>query len=61
MDNASSRPFAGYTLADLRLAVLRGYGTLAMIAEIERREAVAAGDLSKMTPSEKLRYNRVSK
>lgn len=55
MDNAFSRPFAGYSLADLRLAIKRGHDTPAMIAEVARREAVEAGDTSQMTASERLR------
>lgn len=55
MDNAFSRPFASYTLAQLEVAVAEGRGTPQMISEIDRRKAVSAGDASKMTPSERLR------
>lgn len=55
MDNAFNRPFSGYTLKDLQAAVAAGRGTAAMTAEVARREAVAAGDYSKMTSGERLR------
>jgi hypothetical protein len=55
MDNAFNRPFSGYTLADLKVFVAAGKGNDAMVAEVARRDAVAAGDLSKMLPGERLR------
>jgi hypothetical protein len=53
-----NRPFAGYTLGDLQGRVDAGNGTPQMVAEIARREAVAVGDFSKMTPGERLRAAR---
>ena len=50
--------FPGYTLAELRKMVAEGSTNPKMIAEIARREAVAAGDLSRATPGERLRINR---
>lgn len=60
MDNAFNRPFPGYTLADLRIAIAEGRGNDKMIAEVARREAVAAGDASKMLPHERLRAARAA-
>ena len=60
MDSAfKSRPFAGYTTQQLRdIASGETEGTRRqMEAEIARREKVAAGDESVMTPSERLRAN----
>lgn len=60
MDSAfKSRPFAGYTTEQLRQYCI-GVGREsdnrnAMIAEVARREKVTAGDVSVMTPSERLR------
>lgn len=58
MDNAFSRPFPGYTLPQLKAAIEAGNGTEMMAKEVARREAVAAGDISQMTSSERLRAAR---
>ncbi len=58
MDNSFNRPFAGYTLAELRAAVAAGNGSDKMISEVARREAVAAGDVGKMLPHERMRAAR---
>lgn len=59
MDNAfKSRPFPGYTLAELVAKVEAGNQDPRMVAEIARRKAVAAGDVSQMTPSERLRARK---
>ena len=58
MDNAFSRPFPGFTLVDLKTRVAAGVGSPAIVAEVTRREAVAAGDVSQMYPSERLRAAR---
>lgn len=58
MDAAFNRPFPGYTLDQLRHAAAAGNATDAMIAEVARREAVAAGDVAKMLPHERLRASR---
>lgn len=65
-----SAPFAGYATAELRLRVERAdNGTnpldpviLSRIrAEITRREAVMAGDVSQMTAGERLRFTQTGK
>ena len=54
-----SAPFAAYTSAELQAAINRGEDPrLAMRFEIARREKVAAGDVSVMTPGERLRHAR---
>jgi hypothetical protein len=59
MDNAfKSRPFPGFTLAQLIAKVEAGSTDPRILDEIARREAVAAGDVSKMTPSERLRARK---
>lgn len=67
MDAAfKTAPFASYTIAELRLFVRQGaphaadpIETIAkMTAEIDRREAVLAGDMSQATPAERLRAIR---
>lgn len=54
-----SAPYASYTTAQLKEFVADGGANLitrgVMVAEIERRAAVGAGDWSVMTPAEKLR------
>lgn len=58
--------YPGYTTAQLRLYVRQGapdsqdsVETIRLMkAEIARREAVAAGDESQMTPGERLRHSR---
>lgn len=55
MDNAlQTGRFPGYTLTQLKCAVAVGRGSPEMNAEIERREAIKAGDLSRRSPSERL-------
>lgn len=57
MDNAfSGRAFPGFTTAELIAKVEAGCADARIIAEIERRKAVAAGDISKMSPGERLRF-----
>ena len=59
MDSAfSSRPFPSYTTAQLVRIVESGMGSDQMRSEIERRTAVARGDLSKATAAERLRVAR---
>jgi hypothetical protein len=66
MDSAQNRPFSGYTTAQLKMMVDSNSVSInsmpdvkaAMIAEIARREKVAAGDLSVATPSERLRLQK---
>ena len=64
MDNFSSfneTPYPAYTLVQLKAFVVAGQGNEAMVNEIARREAVAAGDVSQMSVSERLRAKRVAK
>lgn len=57
MDNAfKGRAFPGFTLAQLVAKVAAGCDDARIIGEIARREAVAAGDVSKMTAGERLRF-----
>ena len=57
MDNAfSGRAFPGFTTAHLVAKIAAGEGTEKMVAEVARRAAVAAGDVSKMTNGERLRF-----
>ena len=51
----ASRPFPGYTTAQLKVIVAIGGAEAAVVAEIARREQVAAGDMSVATPAERLR------
>ena len=54
-----SAPFAGHTSAELQAAVNRGEDPrLAMRHEIARRAQRDAGDVSVMTPGERLRHAR---
>lgn len=55
MDSGQSRPFNGFTLAQLKakVAEIGDRASETMLAEIARREAVAAGDTSLMTQSER--------
>lgn len=64
-----SAPFSGFTTDQLRARVAadeRGETNLpdatynGMVAEIARREAVARGDVSVMTPGERLRFIRAN-
>ncbi len=60
MDSAfATAPYSGYTTDQLRQMVSRpSANARAMWAEIDRREKVAAGDMSVMTPGERLRHAR---
>jgi hypothetical protein len=59
MDSAfATAPYPGCTLAQLREAVAAGRGNMVMQCEIERREAVARGDMSRATQGERLRAAR---
>ena len=60
MDSAfATAAYPGYTTDELRQMVSRpSANARAMWAEIERRERVAAGDVSVMTPGERLRHVR---
>lgn len=60
MDAAfKTAPFSGYTTAQLtrflNVGAMDDAKANAMAAELVRREAVASGDRSKMTPGERLR------
>jgi sporulation-control protein spo0M len=59
MDSAfKAAPYSGYTTDELRQMVSRPSAKAReMWAEIDRRERVAAGDVSVMTAAERLRYN----
>jgi hypothetical protein len=46
--------FPGFTLAELVAKVAAGQGSEKMAAEIARRQAVAAGDMSKASDGERL-------
>lgn len=48
--------YPAYTTAQLEGFIAAGEGHPAMIGEIERRAKVAAGDVSVMTPGERLRH-----
>lgn len=63
MDSAfATAPYSGYTTDQLRQMVSRPSANAAkMWAEIERRERVAAGDVSVMTPGERLRHVRAQR
>lgn len=51
--------YPSYTTAELRKFAADGGGNAAMmLAEIDRREAVAAGDMTNATPGERLRALR---
>lgn len=59
MDNAfPTAPYPGYTTAELQAAIAAGRGNPVMVAEIERRALRDAGDVSVMTPGERLRHVR---
>lgn len=59
MDSAfKTAPYPACTTAQLRDAVAAGRGNPVMLAELERREKVAAGDRSVMTDGERLRVVR---
>lgn len=48
--------YPAYTTPQLMVAIKSGQGNDAMVAEVERRQKVAAGDWSVMTDGERLRY-----
>lgn len=50
--------FPSYTTVELATWIADGRGSPAMAAELARREAVEAGDVSQMTPGERLRRLR---
>lgn len=53
--------FSGYPTAELKLAIARGSSKAeAMQAEVDRRAARDAGDVSVMTPGERLRHFRAA-
>lgn len=59
MDNAfRSKPYPGMTLAQLEAVAAKGNADPRIVAEIERRQKVAAGDLTLMYPAERQRYCR---
>ena len=53
-----SKPFPGFTTAELRASVAAGTASLLVIKEVERRDRVASGDVSSMTDAERLRHAR---
>jgi hypothetical protein len=65
MDSAfKTAPYSGYTTDQLRQMVSNPSSDDAarnMWAEIERREAVANGDMTRATAGERLRYARTGK
>lgn len=67
-DNAfATARFPGYTTDELKTAYSRasigGEGSRCneLMSEIERREAVNAGDVSRMTDGERLRFQKTGK
>jgi hypothetical protein len=63
MDSAfKTAPYSGYTTDQLRQMVSKPSAKAReMWAEIERREAVAAGDMTRATAGERLRYVQTGK
>lgn len=63
MDSAfKTAAYSGYTTDQLRQMVSRpSANARAMWAEIDRRERVAAGDMSVATPGERLAYVKSNK
>lgn len=62
MDSAfPTADYPGYTTNELREFLRKKPDNAKMSAEIERRERVAQGDVSVMTPGERLRYARKAK
>lgn len=63
MDAAiKSHPYPGYTTAELLRLATDGHPAYdAMLAEIARRQKAAAGDISVMFPTERLRYAQQTK
>lgn len=61
MDSAfPTAAYPGHTTTELTAAIAAGRGTPAMIAEIDRRARRDAGDVSVMTPGERLRHARAN-
>lgn len=61
MDNAfSGRAFPGFTTAELVAKIDAGCNDPRIVAEVARRKAVAAGDVSKMSDGERLRFAKVA-
>ncbi len=58
MDNAfATKPFGSYTVSNLEAFIAEGRDTEGkMAAEVARRAKVKAGDVSVMTPAERLRF-----
>lgn len=57
MDSAfEAGKYPGYTLEQLRSWVAEGRGNDVVLAEIDRRERAAAGDVEAMTPGERLQW-----
>jgi hypothetical protein len=54
-------PYPGYTTTQLNAAIAAGRGNPIMLAEVARRAAVAAGDVSVTTPGERLHAARATK
>ena len=62
MDSAfATAPYSGYTTDQLRVMAQTSANAAKMLAEIDRRERVAAGDVSVMTPGERLRHARAQR
>jgi len=53
-----SAPYPAYTTAHLEAEIAAGRGNPKMVAEVARRHAVKAGDVSQMTAGERLRAAR---
>lgn len=53
-----SAPFSGYTTEELLASIARNNDKIGnhMQAEVDRRVKVKAGDITVMTPGERLRY-----
>lgn len=62
MDNAfDTAPYPGYTTAELRDMLRTRPTCLPIRDEVYRRERAEAGDMSVMTPGERLRFVRTGK
>jgi len=62
MDSAfDTAPYSGYTTDELRLMLRTRPGCLPIIDEVYRRERVLEGDVSVMTPGERLRFIQIGK
>jgi len=53
-----SAPYPAYTVEQLQACIDAGKGNPVMVAEIARRAAVKAGDVSQMTAGERLHRAR---